>query len=159
MPVKILTPDEINAGKATNSLTGQITPDDLSAMKYAFATWIKGTLPPLPNGSPIIARLGWFITKEQLDGLFNLYATQKGEQAVLLEMTCAVHLAQPSICGEQSVQNQLTVVLEAKKDRTEQASTVQFVLIPGYDDFPGTPDDQKEALQAACCPSSKPPAT
>jgi hypothetical protein len=155
MPVKILTSDEINSGKSTESLTGQIAPADISAMKSTFNTWVQGTLPPLPNGSPIIAKLGWFITKEQLDALFNLYATEKGEQAALLEITCAVHLNENSICDGESMENDLTIILEAKKDRTAEAST--FVLIPGYDDFPGTPDDQKGAQQAACCPSSKPP--
>ncbi len=148
MPVKILTPDDITSGKATDSFLGQITLNDVNTMKGDFNTWIKGAL---PNSGPIKAKVGWYITKAQLDGLFNL-----DQDAVLLEITCAIQLEQNCICDNESMKGDITVILETKKDRDEQTSEGQFVLIPCYNDFPGAPAGQA-AAPANCCPSSKPP--
>lgn len=145
MPVKITT--------STNSQTGKITSDDLSAMKYEFENNVTLSR---SGGLPIIKKLAWYVTKAELDALFSLNKNGD-EMPTVLEINFAVHLDQPNLCDQESLADGLTVVLQAKNNEHDKLETPdEYVVIPGYNTFTGQAITLRNLNGDNCCPSSKP---
>lgn len=152
MPVKIVT-------TATNSLTGEITSSDLEKMKTDFIDDVD--LVPANDRAVIIKKFAWYVTREEIEALFELSKTvENGEEKEvdLLEINFAVHLNQPRICDQTPLTDEFTVVLQCKNtDKEPSNPEAEFVLIPGYDNFPGGDDAAPGSFKNKnCCPSSRP---
>ncbi len=149
MPVKIVT-------TATNSLTGEITPADLDKMKIDFIDEVN--LVAVNGRTAIKKKFAWYVTREEVIALFDL--NKNGDKEVdLLEINFAVHLNQPRICNPQTfLTDTLTVVLQCKTEQKDPSNpNAEFVLIPGYDNFPGGDDSgMGNVASKGCCPSSNP---
>ncbi|HEX5153146.1 MAG TPA: hypothetical protein VFW07_16965 [Parafilimonas sp.] len=149
MPVKIV--DTI-----TKSLKGEIKADDLGKMIDDFKNQVY--LTPKGGRTTIEPKEAWYVTKEQIDALFALNE-KDGLTPTLLEINFAVHLTgQKDIC-ENPLADSLTVVLRGTNDEKKPVNSgKEFVLIPGYSDFPGPGDDGQQTGVAGkgCCPSSRP---
>lgn len=153
MPVKIVN-------STTNSLTGQITLSDLEKMKTDFIDEVN--LVPVNGRTAIKKKFTWYVTREEIEALFELNKTvEEGEEKEvdLLEINFAVHLNQPRICNPQTfLTDGLTVVMQCKTAQKDPSNPdAEFVLIPGYDNFPGGDDTGTESVPSkGCCPSSNP---
>lgn len=146
MPVKITT--------TTNSQTGRITNADLNKMKDDFENDIIITR---GSGLPIVKKLAWYVTREELESFFSLNKNGT-EEPTVIEINFAIHLNQLNLCDGEPLTDSITVVLQAKNNNHETVNAnEEFVLIPGYDTFTGQAITLKNLHGAICCPSSKPP--
>ena len=151
MPVKIVDTEN-------SSLSGQITATDLEKMKTDFIDEVN--LVPVNGRIAIKKKFAWYVTREEIEALFLL--NKDGDtEADLLEINFAVHLNQPRICDESTfLTDGLTVVLQCTNTDKEPSHAIEapeYVLIPGYDNFPGGVNTPPGGFKDKnCCPSSNP---
>lgn len=148
MPVKIVS-------TATLSKEGMINENDLKIMLEQFEK--ESEVVPSSNRGPITKKLGWYVTRKEVEALFASNLDSDGNQAVLLEINFAINNDSITDVCDNSIANQLTVILRAKTNEKRPLNeSEEFVLIPGFDNFPIDGSKMKSLFGTGCCPSSRP---